>query len=156
MLIFTTRFSKKKAVLTVIVIGAVIAALVILAGHFQKGGNADLPQLTDNPQRVAYLQSLGWEIETEPLETLQFLLPATLTEPYLSYNQLQKEQGFDLSESCGKQVARYTYAVTNYPGRSTGVQINLYVCEDLPVAGDVCCPGSDGFKDILAYPESDT
>ena len=31
MLIFTTRFSKKKAVLTVIVIGAVIAALVILA-----------------------------------------------------------------------------------------------------------------------------
>ena len=64
MLIFTTRFSKKKAVLTVIVIGAVIAALVILAGHFQKGGNADLPQLTDNPQRVAYLQSLGWEIET--------------------------------------------------------------------------------------------
>lgn len=61
MLIFTTRFSKKKAVLTVIVIGAVIAALVILAGHFQKGGNADLPQLTDNPQRVAYLQSLGWE-----------------------------------------------------------------------------------------------
>ena len=91
MLIFTTRFSKKKAVLTVIVIGAVIAALVILAGHFQKGGNADLPQLTDNPQRVAYLQSLGWEIETEPLETLQFLLPATLTEPYLSYNQLQKE-----------------------------------------------------------------
>lgn len=37
MLIFTTRFSKKKAVLTVIVIGAVIAALVILAGHFQKG-----------------------------------------------------------------------------------------------------------------------
>ena len=139
MLIFTTRFSKKKAVLTVIVIGAVIAALVILAGHFQKGGNADLPQLTDNPQRVAYLQSLGWEIETEPLETLQFLLPATLTEPYLSYNQL-----------------RYTYAVTNYPGRSTGVQINLYVCEDLPVAGDVCCPGSDGFQDILAYPESDT
>lgn len=108
------------------------------------------------PQRVAYLQSLGWEIETEPLETLQFLLPATLTEPYLSYNQLQKEQGFDLSESCGKQVARYTYAVTNYPGRSTGVQINLYVCEDLPVAGDVCCPGSDGFQDILAYPESDT
>lgn len=92
MLIFTTRFSKKKAVLTVIVIGAVIAALVILAGHFQKGGNADLPQLTDNPQRVAYLQSLGWEIETEPLETLQFLLPATLTEPYLSYNQLQKNR----------------------------------------------------------------
>ena len=60
MLIFTTRFSKKKAVLTVMVIGAVIAALVIFAGHFQKGGNADLPQLTDNPQRVAYLQSLGF------------------------------------------------------------------------------------------------
>ena len=152
MLIFTTRFSKKKAVLTVIAVGVVIAALVILTGRMQERGSADLPQLTDNTQRIAYLQSLGWEVEAEPVETLQFLLPDPLAEPYLSYNQLQKEQGFDLSACCGKQVARYTYAVTNYPGRPTGVQLNLYICEEYPVAGDVCCPGSDGFQDTLAFP----
>lgn len=148
MLIVTTRFSKKKAVLTVIAVGAVTALLVILASVFS-GSDGDRPRLSDNTQRVSYLQSLGWEVEPDPLETLQFLLPETLGEPYLTYNRLQKEQGFDLTDSCGKQVTRYTYAVTNYPDRPQGVQLNLYVCEEQPVAGDVCCPGADGFQQAL-------
>ncbi len=148
MLIVTTRFSKKKAVLTVIAVGAVMALLVILASVFPRS-DSDLPPLSGNDQRVAYLQSLGWKVEPDPLETLQFLLPETLEEPYLTYNRLQKEQGFDLAESCGKQVTRYTYAVTNYPDRPQGVQLNLYVCEETAVAGDVCCPGADGFQEAL-------
>lgn len=148
MLIVTTRFSKKKAVLTVIAVGAVLALLVILASVFP-GSDNDRPRLSDNTQRVSYLQSLGWEVEPDPLETLQFLLPETLGEPYLTYNRLQKEQGFDLTDSCGKQVTRYTYAVTNYPDRPQGIQLNLYVCEEQPVAGDVCCPGADGFQRAL-------
>ena len=85
----------------------------------------------------------------------QFLLPEKLEEPYLTYNELQDSQGFDLSACCGKQVARYTYTVTNYPGRPEGVQANLYVCEGQPVAGDILCAGADGFQDTLVYPEQD-
>jgi hypothetical protein len=88
------------------------------------------------------------------VETLQFLLPEELTEPYVTYNELQAEQGFDLSACCGKQVSRYTYTVTNYPGRAEGVQVNLYVCEEMPVAGDILCAGADGFQDTLAFPEA--
>lgn len=155
MLIWTARFSRKKAVLAVITMGVVMAALIILLGRMPAEEDAALPQLTDNSQRVAYLQSLGWEVEPEPLETLQFLLPDALAEPYLTYNELQKPQGFDLSACCGKQVSRYTYAVTNYPGRPTGVQANLYICEDLPAAGDILCPGANGFQEALIRPESD-
>ena len=154
MLIVTTRLSKRKAALAVIAAGAALAAVIILVSWLQGGGAAaDLPQVPDNPRRVAYLQSLGWEVEPEPLETLQFLMPDPLEEPYLTYNELQKEQGFDLTAQAGRQVARYTYAVTNYPGRAEGVQLNLYVCEDLPVAGDVCCPGAEGFQEGLEFPE---
>lgn len=151
MLIWTARFSRKKAVMAVITMGAVMAALIILTGRMP-AEEAALPQLTDNSQRVAYLQSLGWEVEPEPLETLQFLLPEALTGPYLTYNELQKAQGFDLSACCGKQVSRYTYAVANYPGRPEGIQLNLYICEDLPVAGDVLCPGAQGFQEALIRP----
>lgn len=154
MLIWTARFSRKKAVMAVIAMGVVMAALIILMGRMPAEDASALPQLTDNSQRVAYLQSLGWEVEPEPLETLQFLLPDTLTEPYLTYNELQTAQGFDLSACCGKQVSRYTYAVTNYPGRTAGVQANLYVCEDHPVAGDVLCPGAQGFQEALVRPET--
>ena len=153
MLIFTTRLSKRKAALAVIAAGVLLAAVICLVSWLRGAPAGDLPQVADNPQRIAYLQSLGWEVETEPVETLQFLLPDPLEEPYLTYNELQKEQGFDLAACAGKQVARYTYTVTNYPGRPDGVQLNLYVCEDLPVAGDVCCPGAEGFQEGLEFPE---
>ena len=145
MLIWTTRFSRKKAVFSVLAFGLLMALLILLTGR-TGSGSVPLPQLTDNSQRVEYLQSLGWEVEEEPLETLQFLLPQTLEEPYLSYNQLQLTQGFDLSNCCGKQVTRYTYHVKNYPDQSNAVQANLYVCEDQPVAGDLFCPGENGFQ----------
>ena len=99
MLIWTAKFSRKKAVAAVIAMGIVMAALIILMGRIDEA--AEPPLLTDNTQRVTYLQSLGWEVEPEPVETLQFLLPDTLAEPYLSYNQLQTAQGFDLTPCLG-------------------------------------------------------
>ncbi len=48
--------------------------------------------------------TLGWEIDPEPLTTLQFLLPPKLSGDYITYNDLQKSQGFDLETCCGKQV----------------------------------------------------
>ena len=152
MFIVTTRFTRKKAVCSVILFGAVLAGLIILVSRLTSAETPPQPQLTDNPQRVEYLRSLGWEVDPEPLETLQFLLPETLEEPYLSYNTLQKAQGFDLSACCGKQLTRYTYTVTNYPNRPAGVQVNLYICEGLPVAGDICCPGAGGFQTGLQFP----
>ena len=154
MLIWTTLFSRKQAVLTVIGVGIIMAILIVLTGRMDSDDVSSPPTLLDNAQRVEYLQSLGWEVTPEPLETLQFLFPEKLEEPYLSYHQLQLSHGFDLSACCGKQVARYTYAVTNYPGREESVQINLYVCEDLPVAGDTCCLGANGFQRSLQFPQS--
>ena len=152
MLIWTAKFSRKKAVAAVITMGVVMAALIILMGRMPTDGPVEMPLLSDNPHRVAYLQSLGWEVESEPVETLQFLLPDTLAEPYLTYNRLQTAQGFDLTACCGKQVSRYTYTVTNYPNRPTGVQANLYLCENRPVAGEICCPGANGFQEALICP----
>ena len=152
MLIWTARISKRaKAALAVILAGVLLAAVLLLMGRSDDGQAAQW-QLTTNEDRVAYLESLGWQVEPEPVETLQFLLPEKLEEPYLTYNELQDSQGFDLSACCGMQVARYTYTVTNYPGRAEGVQANLYVCEGQPVAGDILCAGADGFQETLVYP----
>ena len=80
MLIFTTRFSKKKAVLIVVLLGLVIAAAILFLGR-RPAEEAPAPQLLTNEDRVSYLQSMGWEVSPEPLETLQFLLPDHLAEP---------------------------------------------------------------------------
>ena len=153
MLIWTAKFSRKKAVVSMIAFGLVMALLVVLTGRLSAEEGSAQIKLLSNEDRVAYLEDLGWQIQPEPLETLQFILPEALEEPYLSYNTLQMAQGFDLSACCGKQISRYTYAVTNYPGRPTGVQANLYLCEEQPVAGDIFCPGTDGFQTTLVYPQ---
>ena len=152
MMIQAVRLTRKKAALAVILAGAVIAALILLLGRSGSPAQQDRPLLTGNAERVAYLQELGWEVVEEPVTTLQFLLPPQLKGDYVAYNDLQKSQGFDLEACCGKQVTRYTYTVTNYPQRPDGVQLNLYVCEELPVAGDVVCTGADGFQDTLVFP----
>ena len=152
MMIQAVRLTRKKAALAVILAGAVMAVLILLLGRGGSPAQQDRPLLTGNAERVAYLQELGWDVVEEPVTTLQFLLPPQLKGDYVAYNDLQKSQGFDLETCCGKQVTRYTYTVTNYPQRPDGVQLNLYVCEELPVAGDVVCTGADGFQDTLVFP----
>ena len=147
MLIWTARISKRKALIAALIFVCITSCL-LLCFHLSAPA-AELPKLENNDQRIAYLQSLGWEVAPEPVETLQFLLPETLEEPYLSYNELQRTQGFDLSGYCGKQVTRYTYAVLNHPNRIEGVQANLYICDEAPVAGDICSPGENGFQTPL-------
>lgn len=152
MFIWTAKFSRKRAAAAVLFMGLVMIGLIFLMGREPE--TEPLPRLPGNLQRVAYLRSLGWEVAEEPVETLQFLFPETLEEPYLSYNELQLRQGFDLSDCCGKQVSRYTYAVANHPSRAEGVQANLYLCDDVPVAGDIFCPGAGGFQTPLIAAES--
>lgn len=149
MLIWT--LSRKKAAGAVILMGIVMAALIVLMGRLPEEEVQPTP-LADNASRVAYLASLGWEVEPEPVETLQFLLPEVMTPAYQAYNKLQLPQGFDLTSCLGRQISRYTYTVTNYPSPGQTVQANLYLCDDLPVAGDLCCPGEGGFQEMLIQP----
>ena len=156
MLICTTHLTRKKAALAVILAGAAVIGLIFLLGRSPAPAESDSTPLTTNEARLDYIAQLGWVVEPEPLEMLQFLLPPKLSGDYISYNALQKEQGFDLELCCGKQITRYTYTVTNYPGRAEGVQLNLYLCEDSVVAGDLFCAGSDGFQAPLAFPAEES
>ena len=93
-----------------------------------------------NEQRVAYLNSLGWQVAPEPVETLSLTLPKDLEEPYQSYNVLQRAQGFDLEPCCGKTVERCTYTVKNHPSGKV-CQADLNICGGESVAGDILCTG---------------
>ena len=155
MFIVTAKVPKRRnlafAAIAVLVIAA---AAVALTGHSPKSAeNEPSFQAETNEQRVAYLESLGWEVNAEPVESLRLTLPEELVEPYLSYNQLQLRQGFDLTPCLGKTLERCTYRVANYPDRPAGCQADLYVCEGVIVAGDIVCTGANGFIDTLEFPK---
>ena len=100
--------------------------------------------LRDNEERITYLRELGWEVDEEPIESMELALPEELTGSYAAYNELQLAQGFDLRDYLGKSVSRWTYQVRNYPDRPEDVQLNLYLCEDRPIAGDIIAGGEGG------------
>lgn len=157
MFIVTAKVPKRRYfLLGALVILAVLVAILALRGG-KKDAASDDPSLQaeTNEQRVAYLESLGWEVDAEPIEALKLTLPDELVEPYRSYNEIQLKQGFDLTPYLGETLDRYTYCVNNYPGRPRGCQADLYVYDGTVVAGDIVCTGANGFIAILEFPANE-
>ena len=103
---------------------------------------------------VSYLETLGWQVEPQPIETLDLQLPEKLEGEWDAYAKLQKGQGLPFSEFAGQAVKRYTYTVTNYPEIPQGVQANLYLWGDQIIGGDVIFTGQGGFQTDLAFPKA--
>ena len=152
MFVLTTRLRKKRAILVGALVILLIAGGLLWRGRSRGTEAPGETVLRDNEERITYLRELGWEVDEEPIESMELALPEELTGSYAAYNELQLAQGFDLRDYLGKSVSRWTYQVRNYPDRPEDVQLNLYLCEDRPIAGDIIAGGEGGFQGTLRYP----
>lgn len=144
------HISKRRFIGVSSIFAVVAAAAVVLAGCF--ADKEETITLVDTTAMVEYLQGLGWQVESDPIETLDLQLPQQLTESWGDYAAMQDEQGFPFTDYAGQPIRRYTFRVTNYPGVESGVQANLYLCEDVLIGGDIVATGKGGFQHGLAYP----
>lgn len=96
-------------------------------------------------ERMSFITSYGWEVEAEPAEIMEVVIPKEFDEVYEQYNAIQKRQGCDLKEYAGKRCKRYSYVVTNYPGTEDAVRINILVYKNKVIGGDVCSLAVEGF-----------
>ena len=158
MFIMTAKLNKKKAVALVLLLGLILVAIILIAGGASRAGQAaPSPQAVDtNEGRIAFLEAYGWQISPEPLETQQVIIPKEFPEVYQDYNALQLEQGFDLTAYAGRQVTRYSYELLNHPSGQSDVRVNLLVCGQKLIGGDICSLRLDGFMHGLRPPEQST
>lgn len=105
-----------------------------------------------NEDRLAYLESFGWQVEPEPVAVEELLIPDEFDETYEEYLALQKSQGFDLTKYCGKRVKRYAYEIINYPTGESGVQAALLIYKNEVVGGEVLSARLNGFLHGLEMP----
>lgn len=148
------HITRRRMALMSLALGLVIGSALLLVGCF--GGDKETEVITaaTNEERVAYLEGLGWQVEPQPIETLDLQLPEKLEGEWDAYAKLQKGQGLPFSEFAGQAVKRYTYTVTNYPEIPQGVQANLYLWGDQIIGGDVIFTGHGGFQTDLAFPKA--
>lgn len=95
--------------------------------------------------RAAFLSQFGWEIGDAPVEQTDVTVPAEFDKILKSYNEVQKQQGLDLTKYKGKTVTRYTYEIKNYPGYEGKVYANLLIYKNRVVGGDICSADVNGF-----------
>ena len=107
MFVMTAKLSKPKLISAAVILIAVIAALV-MAFTGKKDPAASLPKGNTDSERAAYLATFGWSIDAIPKETQTVTIPdARDNKVFARYNDLQKDQGFDLLPYAGKEVTRY-------------------------------------------------
>lgn len=153
-LMFVVSFKSSKKKLAVLA-----AAGVVLIGALIWAGASGIAEpaanvsginysASTNEERVNFISQFGWEIDTDPIEVEEVIIPTEFTDVYENYNKIQKEQKLDLEKYKGMRVKRWTYAVKNYPGyenKDDVVRADLLVYEGRVIGGDICSVELDGF-----------
>ncbi len=118
--------------------GVVVIVLTFVSNHVQetKSVSAAISASTD-AERLEYLSAFGWKT-AEKYETKELTIPQRWNEVYLDYNEVQKNQGFDLTDYKGRKVTLYTYTVTNYKNIKEGIVADMLVCDGILIGGDIC------------------
>lgn len=102
-------------------------------------------KIKTNDDRVNFLSQFGWTVAETPVEEAEITIPDEFDRVFTGYNELQKQQGLNLEKYRRREMKRYTYEITNYPGYTGTVYANLLVYRNKVVGGDVCSADSNGF-----------
>ena len=131
-----------KTLVTVLIIAAVVFAAIYTLNRLLKPSAITLET---ESERIAFLEGLGWETSGEAINCREVTIPEEWNEVYVKYNDLQLEQGFDLSKYKGRPAVIYSYSILNYDGKPQNIVANLVICGDKLIGGDVSCTELGGF-----------
>ena len=148
------------AVIVILVSLCFVAVLKFLDCFSQIKVNSYSPIVSVNSEdsMLSFVSNYGWQVDDEPIEVREVIIPETFDEVYNNYNKIQLEQGFNLEKYAGQRVKKWTYIVRNYPDTlSTDdyVRINILVSDDMVIGGDVCSVKLDGFMHGFCLPGED-
>lgn len=156
MFVYSFKANKKTIIGAVLVITALAVLFIVLPGRAGQTNailNVSLKAQT-NQQRIEFLSKFGYDVISEPKQTKDIIIPEQFDDTYNNYNELQKQQGFNLESYKGKCAKSYSYAVKNYPDMENSeneVRANLIVYNGKIIGGDICSVRLDGFMHAFNY-----
>ena len=152
MFVMTLKFNKRTAILIIAALAVILAAIVIIIGVAGRDGGESNPVklslglgVKSNSDRLGYLAELGWDCEQEPIDEQEIVIPRSFSHVFEEYNELQQQQGFDLTDYKGLECTMYRYKVKNYPATSDNVIAQLIVLNYQVIGGDIHSTALDGF-----------
>ena len=149
MFVYSVQSKHIKALALGMFVVFTVISLMVLSRESKMTSNDGSINLkaSTHEDRMSFVSQFGWEVEEEPIEIKEIIIPTEFDDTYNAYNQIQKEQGFDLLEYAGERAKRWTYIVKNYEGyeNKESIHINILVYDGIVIGGDVCSVELDGF-----------
>lgn len=152
MMFLTAKVDIKKIAIVGAILVAAIVVLVLIFSSGHEAASTAAPTVSGNDARVEFLKGFGWDVAASPTESGQVRIPETSTDVYARYNDLQKSQGYDLSQYAGKTVMRYVYKINNYPGATDPVLATVLVYKNQIIGGDVTDTSAKGIVSGFRMP----
>ena len=100
--IYTFKLTKKHIVAGILLI-AVLVALLILLAPSGSASAASTIKIKTQDDCVRWLAELGYAVSGEDVQSRQVTIPKTFDAVYETYNEMQRECGFDLRDYAGKR-----------------------------------------------------
>lgn len=150
MFVLSFRTDRRKTIAVLAAALVVVTAVMVLTRLHQSAPTAECAgkkyslAASTNAERIAFFKQFGWEVKAEPLSTQDVTIPQKFDEVYVNYNNIQQEQGLDLTPYAGKTCKQWIYEVTNYPQQES-MRGTILVLNGQVIGGDLSTPALDGF-----------
>lgn len=146
MYVISIKLNKIKliAVAMIICIFAAIACIILPDASSDVLNSNVSSSVKSIDDHIAFLNAFGYNVDANPVQIQEIIIPDEFSEEYKKYNEIQKMSGFDLSKYKGYRAKKYTYKITNYSGTEE-VVANLIVYNNKVIGGDVSSTSLGGF-----------
>lgn len=149
MFVYSVKSNQIKVLLLVGFVLFTAVSLFILSNESQETASQNDVNLSaeTHKERMEFISQFGWQVDEEPVQVKEVIIPQEFDDVYTAYNDIQRSQGFDLTEFAGERAKCWTYTVKNYEGYENQecIQINIMVYDGQVIGGDVCSVELDGF-----------
>jgi hypothetical protein len=149
MFVYSIKSRQIKLFLLIAFVVVTAISLFVLSRESTDVANNDKSNIkaSTESERLSFISQFGWEVDEDPIEVCEVIIPTEFDETYTQYNEIQTKQGFDLKNYSGMRVKRWTYSVKNYPGyeNKNYIRLNVLVYEGLVIGGDVSSIELEGF-----------
>lgn len=165
MFIYSVKASTLKFFGIIAVALVTLLALALLIPSYSTSTTKEIALLNENisfdnvktsKDAIKFLSQYGWEVTEEPIEECEITIPKEFDKVIASYNEIQKQQGLDLTKYAKKTAQRYTFKINNYPNYSGTVYANVIIYRNKVIAGDICTADAKGFIHTLPMPANDS
>ncbi|WP_177917339.1 DUF4830 domain-containing protein [uncultured Eubacterium sp.] len=143
MRMFTFKMKPKQIFgLILLLTGLVVVLITFLSNHPAKPASKNVSiRCATTQERVNYINSFDLQTDSKE-ESKEIIIPEQFNDVYNKYNDIQKQQNFDLTDYKGKTAVMYTYNITNYQDNDN-VIANLIVYDGILIGADLCDTSAD-------------